>query len=144
MENQGDMYFTIWYGVWEPSTRTLKFASAGHPPSILRNRPLGSKPGSVEPLKGAGVILGGMPGTKYRTFEKMIPGPARLYLISDGTFEIARPDGSMWDQPGLQDFLGAQPLDATDGDLTALLDHVRTLKGPGPLDDDFSVLRVDL
>lgn len=144
MENQGDMYFTIWYGVWEASTRTLKFASAGHPPSLLRHRPLGSKPGSIEALRGAGVILGGMPGTKYRTFEKMIPGPARLYLISDGVFEITRPDGSMWDQAGLQEFLDAQPFEATEADLADLLQHARALNGPGPLDDDFSVLRLDL
>ncbi len=144
MEDQGDMYFTVWYGVWEPATRTLKFASAGHPPGILRNLPIGPTPGSVEPLRGAGLILGGMAGTQYRTFEKMIAGPARLYLISDGVFEIEQSDGSMWDQAGLQEFIATQPVDESDSDLVALLAHVRSLNGAGPLDDDFSVLRIDL
>lgn len=144
MEDQGDMYFTIWYGVWESSTRTLRFASAGHPPSLLLNRPLGSTPGSIEPLRGAGLILGGMADTQYRTFEKMIAGPARIYLVSDGVFEVTRPDGSMWDITGLQEFLSSLPFDDSENDLTSLFEYVQSLNGTGPLDDDFSVLRFDL
>ena len=35
MEYQDDLYFTIWYGVYEPSLRRLRYASAGHPPPIV-------------------------------------------------------------------------------------------------------------
>ncbi len=34
MEEQGGDYFTIWYGTYQPSTRTLRYASAGHPPAL--------------------------------------------------------------------------------------------------------------
>ena len=34
MEEQGDSYFTVWYGVYQPSTRTLRYAGAGHPPAL--------------------------------------------------------------------------------------------------------------
>jgi sigma-B regulation protein RsbU (phosphoserine phosphatase) len=144
MENQGDMYFTIWYGVWEPATRTLRFASAGHPPSLLLNRPLGSKAASIEPLRGAGLILGGMAGTGYRTHEKMIAGPARLYLLSDGVFEVDEDDGSMWGLEGLQEYLTSRPIDDSDAELTSLLKHVRGLNPSGNVSDDFSILRIEL
>ena len=34
-EENNDMFFTIWYGVYHLPTRTLTYASAGHPPAIL-------------------------------------------------------------------------------------------------------------
>ena len=34
MSEQGDHYFTIWYGVYQASTRTLRYASAGSPPAL--------------------------------------------------------------------------------------------------------------
>ncbi len=80
MEKQNDMYFTIWYGVWQPATRTLRFATAGHPPALLVTPQAGAA--RVELLKGAGLVLGGMEGVKYRTFERQIPGPERLTTLS--------------------------------------------------------------
>ena len=35
MERQNNMYFTIWYGVYQRSTGALRYASAGHPASVL-------------------------------------------------------------------------------------------------------------
>jgi sigma-B regulation protein RsbU (phosphoserine phosphatase) len=93
-------------------------------------------------LKGAGMVLGGIAGVKYRTFERHVPGPACLYVVSDGTFEIARPDGTMWD------FAEFQASFATAGEPEAELDglfaRVKALHGPGPLDDDFSIVRFSL
>ncbi|MDF3057502.1 MAG: serine phosphatase [Rariglobus sp.] len=138
MEKQNDMYFTIWYGVWQPSTRTLRFASAGHPPALLAT-PLGDGTRDVAPLKSAGMILGGMSGATYRTFEQKIPGPARLYVVSDGTFEISQAGGSMWEFTDFVSFMGQRPQPG-ESDLDRLFNHVKTLHGPGPLDDDFSIL----
>lgn len=142
MENQNDMYFTIWYGVWQPSTRAVRFASAGHPPAILATpQPDGSR--RVDSLKGAGMILGGMSGATYRTFECRVPGPACLYIVSDGTFEIARPDGSMWTTAEFNTFFAASA-PAGESDLDRLFEQAKALHGPGPLDDDFSIVRFDL
>jgi sigma-B regulation protein RsbU (phosphoserine phosphatase) len=138
MEKQNDMYFTIWYGVWKPSTRTLRFASAGHPPALLATaRDDGKR--DITPLKGAGMILGGMSGATYRTFEQAIPGPARLYIVSDGTFEIALAGGSMWEFTDFVGFMAGRPQPG-ESDLDRLFAHVKTLHGPGPLDDDFSIV----
>lgn len=34
-EENNDMFFTIWYGVYKKSTRELTYASGGHPPALL-------------------------------------------------------------------------------------------------------------
>ncbi|MES2692968.1 MAG: SpoIIE family protein phosphatase [Verrucomicrobiota bacterium] len=140
MEKQNDMYFTIWYGVWQPSTRTLRFSTAGHPPALLATVQPGSRR-QMESLRGPGMILGGMSGVMYKTIERRIPGPAALYLLSDGTFEIKREDGSMWPWADFQNFVADA---TTPGDLDQLFNHVKALHGPGPLEDDFSILRFDL
>lgn len=37
MDRQDDHYFTMWYGVYEASTRTLRYAGAGAPPALAFN-----------------------------------------------------------------------------------------------------------
>lgn len=143
MEKQNDMYFTIWFGVWRPSTRTLRYATAGHPPALLVMPPGGEAAARVEALRGPGMILGGMSGTVYQSREYAVPGPARLYVVSDGTFEIQRPDGPMWTIEELKEFL-AGPSPAGESDLERLLAHVKALHGPGALEDDFSIVRFEL
>ena len=141
MEKQNDMYFTIWYGVWQASTRTLRFASAGHPPALLATRGPDGR-GRVEPLQGTGMILGGMSGSTYETFARPVPGPARLYVVSDGTYEIERPDGNVWDFAEFQ-ALFAEPSAAGAAELDGLFARVKALHGAGPLDDDFSIMRFE-
>lgn len=143
MEKQNDMYFTIWYGVWRPSRRTLRFATAGHPPALLAtSQPDGTR--RIEPLRGPGMILGGMSGVVYKTLERAIPDPAQLYVVSDGTFEIKRDDGTMWPTAEFQQFFAGPRPEAAGADLDGLFQHVKTLHGPGPLEDDFSIVRFDL
>ncbi len=160
MERQNEMYFTLWYGVWQPSSRTLRFAAGGHPPALLVTGGTGVPPvsgeasrlaaasssesASAEPLAGAGMVIGGLEGMFYKTFTRHLPGPARLYLLSDGVYEISRADiGGMWSLDELRDFLGRPRVPGAD-ELDSLHAQVRALHGPGPLDDDFTIVRFDL
>ena len=140
MEKHNNMYFTIWYGVYEPSTRTLKYGSAGHPPALLlARRPDQSI--AVTELNARGMVLGVMPGTAYRTESCQVPEGGVLFVTSDGTYEITRPDGTMWQFEEFSQFLalatasGKPPLDE-------LSNYVRQLHGDGPLDDDFSIVQL--
>jgi serine phosphatase RsbU (regulator of sigma subunit) len=37
-EENNDMFFTIWYGVYNKSTRELTYASVGHPPALFLDK----------------------------------------------------------------------------------------------------------
>lgn len=143
MEKHNGMYFTIWYGVWCPATRTLRYANAGHPPALLA-APGAAGGRTVERLRGSGMLLGGMPGTVYRTFARGLPDGAQIYVLSDGTYEIARPDGTTGQLTDLEHYLAAAPAAPAGVDLDRLYAHVRQQHGPGPLDDDFSIMRLDV
>ena len=135
------MYFTIWYGIYNREEMTLSYSSAGHPPALLIKRSTESSP-DVRQLSTPGMVLGGMPSTKYVTQTLKMEMPCTLYVVSDGTFEIARQDGTMWPFEDYVKFLA----DATAGGKPALGElekKVRELHGPGALDDDFSILKVD-
>jgi len=87
MENQNNMYFTMWYGVYERSTRLLRYAGGGHPPAVLVRRPA---PGQTEVslLKARGMVIGGMPGVPYQSQEATLAPRDHLFLFSDGVYEI--------------------------------------------------------
>lgn len=141
MENHNDLYFTIWYGVFEPRTRRVKFASAGHPPALLVHAAAAGPEAraQVEELRGAGPLLGMFAGSVYRHREHTVPPRSRLFVLSDGAYEIQRPDGSMLD---FDEFVGvlAQQETAAQTDLERIWAFVRELHGEGPLDDDFSLV----
>src|SRR4030095_4005023 len=94
MERHNDLYFTIWYGVYHQPTGRLRYASAGHPPPILVSGSTGNR-GNASPLPGRGLPLGMLPNARYDREECTLVSPARLFLFSDGVYEITRPDGSM-------------------------------------------------
>lgn len=138
MDANNGMYFTVWYGVWHAPSRTLSYAAAGHPPAVLVPESDALPP---EAVGARGFVLGGLPGTRYATTRRTVPARSHLYLVSDGVFEIERPDGSWWGEAGLHAWLGAERAPA---DLDALLVHVQQQRGAPSLDDDFSILRITL
>lgn len=141
MEKHNNMYFTIWYGVYNPHNMTLSYASAGHPPALLINR--AGENAQVLQLSTPGMVLGGMPGTKYTARIQKLSLPCELYIVSDGTFEITMPDGAMWPFADFVRLLSEPPAGDTDK-LDELERRARALHGPGPLDDDFSILEVKI
>ena len=82
MDKQNNMYFTLWYGVYSVDGRELAYASGGHPPAIL----VGG--GEALELSTGGMIIGGLPGMGFAEKTAKVPEGARLYIFSDGVYEI--------------------------------------------------------
>lgn len=137
MDSHGGLYFSIWYGVFDATTRVLAFGCAGQHPAFLMNGE-----GAPRPLWVKSPAIGLAPDVDYRRAEVALPPGARLHVFSDGAFEIATPDGR---QLGLGDFLPHLTAPAVAGlaEPERLLRVVRTLARPGPLDDDVSILTLD-
>jgi sigma-B regulation protein RsbU (phosphoserine phosphatase) len=137
MQNDKDLYFTLWYGVYQPATRTLEYGCAGHPAALLM-APDGA---AVTPLKTKGVAIGLAEGVIYERGQVTVPTGSRLYLISDGTFEVQKPDGTLLASRELTEFLRqARPGSL---EMDDWLEHLRQLRGAPVLEDDFSMARFD-
>jgi serine phosphatase RsbU (regulator of sigma subunit) len=142
MENQNGLYFTIWYGVYHRPTGTLRYASAGHPPPILVSG-AGEQRGKAELLPAAGCPVGILPDFAYAGEECTLAGPARLFLFSDGAYEIMRPDGNMLEFEDFEEVLTRAVPDGA-SELEELLHFVRDVHGSEDLDDDFSIIMMTI
>lgn len=135
MERQNNMYFTIWYGVFDLRTRVLSHASGGHPPALLIE-----PGGEVSELRVPGLLIGAVEGMDYRSETTEIPPGAQLLVFSDGVYEITRPDSTM---ATLDDFKAVAVKLAKDPDqLTKLSNWATELQGSPTLEDDYSLIRV--
>ena len=142
MERHNDMFFTIWYGVYERRRRSLRWAGGGHPPALL------IQPGSAATVDRAPVSLasdnplrGAIGGLGFSSRQVDVPPSATLYVFSDGTFEIPRPDGSMGTLDRFCDLLASQPRGGETA-LDAVVEQTRALAGGGDLADDLSILAI--
>ena len=140
MEEQDGMYFTIWYGVYNRSSRTLSYASGGHPPAILLTRDNDGSANVVN-LMTPNLFVGGLPGIEYEAGSVTLSQPCNLYLFSDGAFEIDDGKGSMWGLQNFQEFL-AMFFARREPVLDRLMAHVSVLNHGESLDDDFSIVEI--
>jgi serine phosphatase RsbU (regulator of sigma subunit) len=136
MKTEQDLYFTLWYGVYRPTTRQLDYGCAGHPPAVL----VDGTTDSVQLLKAKGFAIGLMPGTAFARETVIVPKNARLYLFSDGAFEVERQDGTMMRFEEFLHFINRPDVDK-ESDLDLLFQHLVELRGNNALEDDFSIVR---
>ncbi|MGQ0501923.1 MAG: PP2C family protein-serine/threonine phosphatase [Panacagrimonas sp.] len=140
MDRHNELFFTLWYGVYEPGCGRLRYASAGHPAPVLVQGPAAG-PVEARSLPAKGPALGILPFARYQSQTCSIVRPSRLFLFSDGVFEIARPDGTMLDTPAFQRALVSPEVSHSLDDLLAFARHTR---GADTLEDDFSIIKIEL
>ena len=132
MERHNDMYFSLWYGVYNARTLELDFCSGGHPPAILL-----TPEGESLSLSSGGTVLGAIESLHYHTERITIPSGSRLYVFSDGVYEIDRPHMAMM---GYDDFLTLLKSNETNAGLDGILAMVREYQGSAVFEDDFSLM----
>ncbi len=138
MEKHNNMYFTIWYGVYDRVAGALRYASAGHPPALLMSPSAGAP--AVRELRTRGMVLGGLAGASYSSAACDVPPGSSIFLMSDGVYEVSRPDGTMWSFPEFVQCL-TEAAAAGRPEIAEVERRVRAWRGPGALEDDFSIVK---
>lgn len=134
MERQNNMYFTIWYGVFDLEARTLRYASGGHPPALLITSD------AIRPLRTPGLIIGAMEGIDFPCESVDVPAGSRLLVFSDGVYEISCPDGSMIEFADFEKYVAGWA--QQDGRLESLASWAVDRHGSSPLEDDYSLVQI--
>jgi sigma-B regulation protein RsbU (phosphoserine phosphatase) len=137
MEEYGEKCFTIWYGVYQPSTRVLAWSGGGHPEALLFD---GQSDQATVPvrLESQGPMIGMMPWDEFESDRCQVAAGSSLYVYSDGVHEIHKTDGEEWKFEEFVDYLSACR-QADGSTIDRLFEHVRELQGSDQLDDDFSI-----
>lgn len=89
-------YATLFYGVFDGSTRVLRYVNAGHnPPVVLR------RDGSVHYLETGGPPVGLFTNSDYREGSAKLESGDLLIAFTDGLTEATNQDGEEWGSYGL-------------------------------------------
>lgn len=135
MERQNGMYFTLWYGVYDKSSRELSYASGGHPPAILVSG------GNVRRLTTNGFIIGGMTPMNFRSDKVKVERGSKLYVFSDGVYEVEKPDGHTM---SLDEFVAEIPKPARAGlsKVESMMAFSKDIQRSDSFEDDFSLCEI--
>lgn len=137
MARHDNLYFTIWYGVFDVARRHLTYAGAGHPPALLFHRA-----GEDDVLPTQNFFIGARRAVIFEESRVPVPGGAVLYVFSDGVFQVTRPDGSCWTYDLFREELRRQ--ERAGGDLEGCHRAALALHGGSSLEDDYAILRVTI
>jgi len=139
-EENNDMFFTIWYGVYNKSTRKLTYASGGHPPAILLDD-TSTSDSKATLLRTPNFVIGGMPEITYKKREYIVGERNILYIFSDGVYEVEKSDGSMWRFQEFADFISEVKTD-NQSILDRLYVYAKNLGNLENFEDDFTIVEV--
>jgi sigma-B regulation protein RsbU (phosphoserine phosphatase) len=134
MDKHGEMFFTAWCGIYDPATRRMRFAAGGHPPAIMV-----TPDGSTTVLSAKGPVIGAMPGMQFKPGESEIPAGARVFVFSDGAYEIQQHDGSIMTHDDLRQLLSRAPLDNAPA---WVMEQLRAINSQPVFDDDVSLVEL--
>lgn len=91
-----DRYATLFYGVFDGATRTLRYANAGHnPPIVIRRN------GSIDWLETGGAPVGMFPDSNYEESSAQLDCGDVVIAYTDGVIEAANQSGEEWGVQGL-------------------------------------------
>jgi phosphoserine phosphatase RsbU/P len=142
MDQQNGLFFTIWYGVFHKSTRRIDYSGGGHPPVLLFNGPVPDQ-AVLEVLEASGPMIGAVPDLEFQTASTSLDAFAKLFLYSDGVYEIERIDKTMWPFNDFIEFMKQGPLDiAIESKMDRLIAYDREIQGREEFVDDCSIVEL--
>jgi len=141
MTDHNEMYFSIWYGVFNKATRIMDFASAGHPPALFLD-----SLGHDSYLSSKNILIGVDEDYTFKEQSTEIPKNSKLYIFSDGVFEILKADRTRWTLNEFYKFLiKSSKKNSEEGTALEMDDaynQALKLRKGRKLMDDFSILKV--
>jgi serine phosphatase RsbU (regulator of sigma subunit) len=84
-----------------------------------------------------------LPNARYDREECTLVSPSRLFVFSDGVYEITRPDGSMLEFEVFEQALARAVPDGK-SELDELLSLAWEVRGADTLEDDFSIIKMTI
>lgn len=141
MSQHNGRYFTMWYGVFNRSQRKLTYANAGHPQGLL----LSGNPEhpQIQELPSLDMPIGFFPDIEYTYSEISIPADSRLYIFSDGIFEVSQDNGKIWGITEFFDLLTDKYAVSEEINANLVIQKIRAETPQAKFDDDVSLLKID-
>lgn len=138
--NGSGHFVTAFYGIYDPESRTMKFASAGHNPPRVRH----CGRWEVDALDQANYLpMGFLADIEYREAEVTLTMGDRLVFYTDGITEAANGYGDLFGVARLDMVVADCHDDATEA-LNKLVHAVNAFTGSAPAGDDRTLIVIDV
>lgn len=138
LTEQGD-YFTLIFVRLDLQARVLTYASAGHSGAFFHRRS-----GEIAWLAQPGLPLGFEPGYRYETAELPFDAGDRLYLLSDGLYEVPGLTGELWGRERLEGSVRRMQGRPLSDVIPELITEARRWLGHDLFPDDVAVMGLSL
>lgn len=139
MEDQGNLYFTMVYGVLDKKTQEFKFVSAGHPNVV--HVPAGGKPTLIET---ADMAIGWIEDTEFEEHTLQLASGDRIYLYSDGVPEAMDEDLEEFGDSRMLESLSKTSAESVAVSTQKLFDAVHQWCAVNGPKDDVSILGIEV
>lgn len=132
-------YFTLWVGQLHLPTGRLTYASAGHPGALVS-----SVQSPARWLTRSSFPLGFDPSAQF-TNDRLFLKPAdRLFLMSDGIYEVPSPNGELWGRGRFQGMIDAGKRTSLSATIASCFSAARGWQQAQHFPDDAAVVGIEL
>lgn len=140
MSQHNGRYFTMWYGVYERSQRKLIYANAGHPQGIL----ISGTPENpqIQELPSLDMPIGFFPDVDYASSELSIAPDSKLFICSDGIFEVLQENDKIWGMPKFFAYLVEKFSLSEEISTNSILQKIQSETPNAKFGDDVSLLQI--
>ena len=139
--NQADMFVTLWLGILEISTGKVIAANGGHDDAAIYHQ----DSGTFDLLKTKhGVLVGTMPGVKYKDFEFKLNKGDKIFLYTDGVPEATNADKKMFTLNNMLRTLNVNKNKSVQRIIEGVKESAFEFVGDAPQFDDMTMLCIQL
>jgi sigma-B regulation protein RsbU (phosphoserine phosphatase) len=132
-------YFTLWVGQLHLPTRSLSYASAGHTGALLS-----SAQSPPRWLTRSSFPLGFDPSAQFASDRLFLKPADRLYLLSDGIYEVPSPSGELWGRERFQEVIDAGKRTSLSATIASCFSAARGWQQAQQFPDDAAVVGLEL
>ena len=133
-------FASLFYAEYEPGTRLLKYVNAGHNPPVVA-RPANASVNLFQ-LKSANMPVGMSADSQFSTMTFRLEVDDVLVAYTDGITEAEDPQGQLWGEQGLEDFMGGCSGYTTKEVISGILAELSAFANGQPQRDDITLLVV--
>lgn len=128
----GDVFLTCFVGLVSPDTGTLRYASAGHLPTLI------TRDGRVDQLDPTGPLLGPLPG-RWESVQTQLAPASLVVVYTDGVTEARGLGGEEFGEERLRAVVAARAGEHPSALVSTCLDLVHDFARGEP-DDDLTIV----
>jgi sigma-B regulation protein RsbU (phosphoserine phosphatase) len=139
MKDHAGKFFSVWYGVYSHSARTITYTNAGHPPPLLLTRGENGAP-VLTKTASVGGVLGVFPEIEVKESTLHFPAGSELLLFTDGIYETRGAGKSHGSYDEFLHYLEAQ-LVKEHPPYESMLAWLESARERQVIDDDVTLLR---